>query len=155
MPPKPPQKLRNTPNPKVQNYLLTLLTHREYSTRELSQKLGRKFGNPRNWQTALIKIQQLGLQSDPRFAASFLRSHPHWGTLKLKQALQQHKLPADLIQRVLPTPATELQKIRHALKIKLQGAEIPTAFPARQKLAAFLSQRGFAADLIQQTLFNS
>lgn len=126
-----------------------LLARREYSARELAEKLGRKGYDPREIAEVLLECQRLGLQSDGRFAESIcrVRTRQGYGPLRIIQELQSKGLGKDLIAETCDAgqkdwEACALDVLRK--KFKTHSDLTRTEIQKRQR---FLLYRGFPAEL--------
>lgn len=136
-----------------------LLARRGYTAAQLRDKFRTKFeqvdGGPDAesvFDSVLLKLQTLGLQSDAATAESFVRSKASWGRQRLKLELARRGVESELIESSLPDSADESARAAEVLAKKLKDNPIPTDFAERQKLAAFLARRGFGLDTIRQVL---
>lgn len=120
-----------------------LLSRREHSTRELREKLIRK-GWPREiTEPVLSRLQEDGLQSDERFAESFVRSRVArcHGPLKIRAALQQRGIHSPLTDNLL----SPLEHRWPELALQALGTEIPARDDRDGRARAYrrLCRRGF------------
>ncbi len=132
------------------NSAIRCLALREHSVVELAQKLSRKGFEEAEIRDAIEQLQAENKQCDQRFAESLIRSRinagkgPRW----LEQELQQHNLPANLIQQVdvdWSELATQVRAKRFGLEPILEQSE-----KARQ--LRFLQYRGFTMQQINLAL---
>jgi len=79
---------------------IRLLARREYSRAELATRLAAKGHEPAAIGECLDALEEQGLQSDARFAESFLRSRTlrGQGPLKIRQALSQRGIERELVR---------------------------------------------------------
>jgi regulatory protein len=100
----------------------------------------------------LDELAALGLLSDERAAASVLAAQaPRGGERRLKQALQQRGLPAELVERTLAQARPgELERARALWQRRFGTPPSDAAERARQM--RFLAGRGFGADTIRRVV---
>lgn len=132
-----------------------LLARREHGAHELQSKLKQKGHADTAIDEALVKCQDLGLQSDERFIESRcrLRIRQGYGPLRIRQELRHLKLDVALIEAALE--AERDRWFAHALDVwkkKYRGQQA-SSFAEQQKQKQFLLYRGFSTDIIA-SIFN-
>ncbi|HUY04515.1 MAG TPA: recombination regulator RecX [Rhodocyclaceae bacterium] len=130
---------------------LKLLTRREHSRFELAQKL-EKLGSPEEITAVLDHLEQTGLLSDQRAAATYLASHAaRFGAAKLKYALRAKGIAAELIEQCLEENLGSEEA--RALEVwRRKFAHPPADARDWAKQARFLQSRGFSTNAITKTL---
>ncbi len=134
---------------------LRLLANREHSRAELAAKL-RGEAEAAEIGQLLDRLAETGLQSDARFAESFVRSRAdRLGTPRLRAELVRKGVAEALIDEALATrqeeaPGDELDRARQVWHRKYAQPPQDAREWARQ--ARFLQSRGFAADVIRKLL---
>lgn len=129
------------------------LSRREYSRRELQQKLHDKACN--NTEALLEHLQNTGLQSDERFTESIIRSRLRrgQGSKKILHELQQHDIDPNIAQQILQLQLVELNidwiELASQQREKRFGQAIPSDFKEKMKQSRYLQGRGFDYDIIQ------
>lgn len=101
----------------------------------------------------LDELEARGLLSAERFVESLLhRRAARFGTARLRQELQQHKLPADAVaQAVEALRGTELERARAVWQRRFGGE--PAADAAeRARQVRFLTARGFSSEVIRRVV---
>lgn len=124
---------------------MRLLAAREHSQQELQRKLVQK-GHPANIVTDVIEqLAAQRLQSDARFVENFISSKRArgQGPKRIQLELQQHNIPAEMIEMHLDMQHPDWQRCAEDVRRKKFGADIPEDYPARMKQAKFLDYRGF------------
>lgn len=139
---------------KVLDCALRLLTRREHSAKELSEKLKQKGFQAEEIESALESCQRLDLQSDKRFVEVYVRSRIRqgYGPLKIVQELKQKGVDSELIHKEIKQEAPNW--LTHALNVwekKCKG-QINLSFQEIQKQQRFLLYRGFDMDIISQVV---
>ena len=137
---------------KVLNCALRLLTRREHSAKELSEKLKRKGFQSEEIDNALESCQRLNLQNDQRFVEVYVRYRIRngYGPLKIIQELKQKGVDSDLIHKEIKQEGPNW--LTHALNVwekKCKG-QINLSFQEIQKQQRFLLYRGFDMVIISQ-----
>jgi regulatory protein len=135
---------------------LALLARREYARGELTTALQRKGYAQTAVAEALSELAGEGLLNDERYAESLVRQlmGRGQGPVRIRQALQQAGIPADLVSTVVEaagdwsTLATETRRRRF-------GAKPPSDWPERARQMRFLQYRGFSKDHIASALGSS
>jgi len=131
-----------------------LLARREHTRAELARKLA-PLGTPEEIDAVLNELARTGLQSDARFAASYLRSQAaRLGTARLRQTLCSKGIDAELVEAQVADLSAELpDELERARAVWRKKFAAPPA-DAREwaKQARFLQGRGFSAELIRRLL---
>lgn len=132
------------------NYLLYLLSKRDYSEQELSRKLKQKAYASEEIEEALAKAKAHNWQSDERFCASFIRyrSQQGIGPRRLKQELKMKGIADWLISQELENAETEEIVDWFALAEYVFEKKRPRTWDmkAKQKMWRFMMSRGFSQD---------
>jgi len=133
-----------------------LLAAREHSRRELRQKLTQRDADPDLLETVLDRLQQAGLQSDERFAESFIESRIRkgQGPVRIRRELRERGIDSDLIDRFLEVYHGEWRDLLRQVHDARFGRG-----PAREsrelaKRARFLEYRGFPGEMIRSFLLD-
>ncbi len=126
------------------------LARREHARQELVQKLQRRDHSQEIIEKVIDDLCDAGLQSDSRFAESYLRSRVAKGDgpIKIRAALQQRGVAESILEACLHDAAIDWnQQLQMAWQKKYQGE---VAIDARDKARQlrFLQSRGFPADLV-------
>ncbi len=127
-----------------------LLARREHTRAELARKLA-ALGTPEEIDTVLNELAGSGLQSDARFAESYLRSQAaRLGAARLRQTLRQKGVSPDLIADHVEDLPDEFERARAVWQKKYSAAPADRSDWARQ--ARFLQGRGFSVEIIRKLL---
>lgn len=129
-----------------------LLARREHTRAELVRKLA-PHGTPEEIDTVLNELALTGLQSDARFAESYLRSQAgRFGAGRLRHTLRTKGVSADLIATHLAGMELpdETARAQHVWQKKFASPPADAREWARQ--ARFLQGRGFSAEMIRKLL---
>ena len=132
---------------------LRLLATREHSRKELRRKLEAKAEEGDDVEAVLDRMVETGLQSDARFAESFVRSRSgRLGAARIRRELSDRGVAEDLAATALDEVLVddELSRARSVWGKKFGQAPADRQDWARQ--ARFLQSRGFSADVIRKLL---
>lgn len=130
------------------------LARREYSCRELHDKLLKKGCASALAAETVKRLETERLVSDDRFMESLIqvRRNRGYGPLRIQKELQEKGVTAEAIERWLDVSGREwLEDIRRVQRKKF-GARLPKSYTERARQARFLQYRGFTYDQIQQAL---
>ncbi len=129
-----------------------LLARREHTRAELARKLASQ-GTPEEIDTVLTELAYTGLQSDARFAESYVRSHAaRLGAARLRQTLRTKGVAAELIDAQVADLPDESERVRAVWARKFSAPPADMREWARQ--ARFLQGRGFSVEAIRKLLKN-
>lgn len=128
------------------NYLLYLLSKRDYSEQELRQKLKFKEYAAEEIENAIEKAQLNNWQSDERFCTVFIRSRSSQGIgpRRLKQELKLKGIKDWLINQELEN--AEVDWFELASQIFEKKRPLEWDLKAKQKMWRFMVSRGFYND---------
>ena len=127
-----------------------LLARREHTRAELARKLA-AHGTEDEINIVLNELARSGLQSDARFAESWLRSQAgRLGAARLRQSLRQKGVDGELIEAQVEDLPDELERARTVWQKKFAAA--PADRLAWAKQARFLQGRGFSTEIIRRLL---
>lgn len=136
---------------------IRLLARREHSRAELAERLAAKGHAPERIAGCLDDLAAQGLQSDARFAESFLRSRilRGQGPLKIRLALERRGLGREAIHHAF----AESERAGEGDWFALAGAALARRFTGpgdtpreRARRERFLAQRGFDFDQVRHAL---
>jgi regulatory protein len=123
-----------------------LLSRREHSSQEVTQKLNRK-----GFDDALIEqitqdLRDEGLLSDERFAESYTRSRISggYGPLRIRQELRQRGVSDEIIATTIINDETQWFELARKVREKRFGDEKPKNLKEKLKQQKFLQYRGFS-----------
>jgi len=128
-------------NKKILGKLQRFCVYRERSTKEVKDKLVALQVDYRELAEYINALQEQKFLSEPRFVAAFVNDKfkiNRWGKIKIRQALQLHKIDPALIEmgfeKIDDVVYTKtLQHIINKFKPKVKGLDIYTA---QQKILA-------------------
>jgi regulatory protein len=133
---------------------LRYLAQREYSRRELAQKLsaGRDAREPAELAAVLDQLEQQGYLSEARMAEQVARTRrSRFGSQRIVHELKSKGVADGLIHTVLPgLKETELESALQVWRKKFDHP--PATREERAKQIRFMMNRGFSMETIQQVL---
>jgi len=135
---------------------LYLLGRREYSKKELSDKLRQKFPQLHSdeIESVVVDLEDRGWQSDQRFAESFFRSRVYQskGPKAIRYELVQKGISESTIETVFEQQSIDwLELIEQVILRKVQIEQLED-FHARGKLFQFLVRKGFEPHQIDKSI---
>ena len=133
---------------------LGLLARREHSRAELRRKLATRDTDREALEELLGRLAAANLQSDERFAESFLRSRVErgQGPLRIREELRQRGVDDATAAAALEAAAVDWGELLRAVHRKRFGSAPPADRREFAQRARFLAQRGFAAEAIRNLL---
>jgi regulatory protein len=136
----------------ARNCAMDLLSRREHSRSELTEKLRRREFDADVIEQALDRLQQENLQSDQRYAESYLyqRAQKGYGPLRIAYELRQRGVHEDLVQQVMELEQESWSERMQQQRIKKFGNNIPEDYAEKMKQARFLQNRGFSPELVMR-----
>lgn len=127
-----------------------LLARREHTRAELARKLA-AHGTPEEIDTVLNELARAGLQSDARFAESYVRAQAaRLGAARLRQTLRTKGVEAALIDAQVAGLPGEIDRARTVWARKFAAPPADAREWAKQ--ARFLQGRGFSVETIRKLL---
>ena len=131
---------------------MNLLARREHSAHELLQKLKQRDFLEDEILRAIEALQADNLQSDTRFAESFInqRVNAGYGPIKIRHELRQKGVAEELFNPILEHFDGEWQELMLQQRIRKFGAEIPDEYAQKMKQARFLQNRGFSPESVMR-----
>jgi regulatory protein len=129
---------------------IRLLARREHGADELTKKLAQRGYASAEIEEAILKCQELDLQSDARFVENVCRTRIRqgYGPIRIRQELQQLHIDKDLIEKALQLE--EDNWLSYAIEVwtKKYNEQTDLSYAMIQKQKQFLLYRGFSADTI-------
>lgn len=135
---------------------MDLLARREHAARELRQKLKLREYENEEIEACISRLQTQDLQSDERFAESFVRQRMNqgYGPVRIRHELRDRGVRDDLIEQQVPGDYEiwlEIAARQHAKRYSLPAADLKE----RAKQSRYLQNRGFDFDVIKRVLNKS
>lgn len=131
---------------------IRLLARREHTCAELRRKLA-PHGTEDDIQTVIADLQTNNLQSDARFAESWLRARAaRLGAARLRQTLQQKGVASELVtESIAQAGLGDEHERAHAIWTRKFGTP-PQDRSDWARQARFLQSRGFASETIRRVV---
>jgi regulatory protein len=130
---------------------MDFLARREYGRIELVRKLADKGFDREVAEEAVARLSEEGLQSDRRFAESFVQSRVNQGKgpVRIRLDLGQRGISDAAIEIALEETDVDWHELAREIRFKKFGASRPEDFKAKARQMRFLQYRGFEPDHIQ------
>lgn len=144
--------------PVLRRAAMDYLARREHSVFELAQKLCKKFPdvNKTLLNDVLEVLKSEGLQSDERFAESYVRHRKSKGFayLHIKAGLSKRRVSDNVFGKYLVLDDKNWQQSANSLVVKKLHNEELLKFGSKlhRKLSRFLESRGFSAVEVKKAL---
>jgi regulatory protein len=134
---------------------LSLLSRREHSRKELTQKLLAHADSEAQLEAVLNEMETLNFLSNDRFIESVVhRKGLRFGVMKLRQELAGHGLDSDKVKQALDAAkATEYDRALDVWKRKFDRPAADIAEKAKQM--RFLAARGFSGEIVRKIISSS
>lgn len=136
---------------------IQLLSRREYSRAEIAQKLKQKAFGEADIEACLDTLEEQGLQSDARFAESFIRSRilRGQGVIRIKGELRQRGINQETLSEAL----AHVEEVESVDWFELARETLARRFSSpgenpkeRARRERFLAARGFDFEQIRYAL---
>jgi len=133
---------------------LRLLTRREYSRKEIEQKLIAKDYQREQFAAVLDELTKQSWQDDNRYAESYLnmRSQKGFGPVKIAYELRQQGVDKSTVDELIQSRTEDWVKQLRQLYVKKFASSAINDNAERNKRIRFLSQRGFPSGMIYELL---
>ena len=130
---------------------MDFLARREYGQAELTRKLTDKGFDPVVAEQAVFQLKSEGLQSDSRFAESFVQSRINQGKgpVRIRLDLGQRGIGDAAIELALEEADTDWFQMAREIRAKKFGHARPSDFKEKARQMRFLQYRGFEQGHIQ------
>lgn len=127
---------------------MNLLSRREHTRKELSQKLHRRFDDLAVIDAELDKLKEENLQSDSRFAESFVRMRfaRGYGPLRIRQEMRQKGIADDNIQAAMTAEDFDWYVSAEDVLNRKYGASPARELKEKARRVRFMQYRGFSGD---------
>lgn len=130
---------------------MRLLTRREHSCQELSQKLRHKGFDRSLVEEIIAGLQNEGLVSDERFAESFMRSRINkgYGPTRIIHELRQRGVSGQIIAVTVIEDDPEWYELASKVREKRFGKVLPQTMADKARQQRFLQYRGFGQQYLK------
>jgi regulatory protein len=135
----------------IRKKAMDFLARREYGRTELAKKLADKGFRRSAVEEELATLSEEGLQSDTRFAESFVQSRINQGKgpVRIRADLGQRGIRDGIIEGALESAACDWYELARQERVKKFGDKVPGEFREKARQMRFLQYRGFEQDHIQ------
>ncbi len=133
---------------------MDLLARREHGFDELCRKLEKTGIDADVAIDAIDELRREGLQSDRRFAESFVQSRINQGKgpARIRADLGERGISGALISGVIQEAGEDWYALARVTRVRKFGAESPSDFKEKARQMRFLQYRGFEPDHIQSAV---
>ena len=141
---------------RAQEKALYLLEYRNYSKRELTEKIARTAASREAAQAAAGRMEELGLIDDRRFGEDYARelfSRKGYGARRVAQELRRKGLDQELVQELVEkygSPEQSGENIRRVLEKKYPGWREDEK--ARRRAFAALQRLGYSYQEVREAM---
>ena len=120
----------------------------------MANKLARRCADEALIEDLLDTLSSEGLQSDERFAESFVHHsfNKGQGPNKIVQELRQRGIEQVLIDECLESESIDWMSLAEEVRVKKYGESVPADYQIKAKQSRFLYSRGFSSEQISQLL---
>ena len=131
---------------------MDLLSRREHSTYELTQKLKKRDFELDEIEAALDRLQQENLLSDCRFIESIVNSRVNagFGPFKILYELRQKGISSEQAEDYISGLSVEWEPLMAMQRSKKYGSDLPVDYKEKMKQARFLQNRGFSPESVMR-----
>jgi len=135
----------------IRKKAMDYLARREYGRDELVRKLINAGFIAEFVDVEVERLVTEGLQSDERYAESFVQSRigQGKGPVRIRQELKERGLKMAAVEDALQTAGQDWAELAAAVRQRKFGAALPTEFAEKARQMRFLQYRGFEADQVQ------
>jgi regulatory protein len=133
---------------------MDLLARREHSRRELKQKLTKRFKDEGLVEEQLERLTEENLQSDARFAESFLRqrlSRGH-GPIRIRQEMRQRGISDAEIGAAMEAETPNWYELAEHTFLRKFGSAPAGDIKEKARRSRFMQYRGFPLDYYQHLI---
>jgi regulatory protein len=135
----------------IRKKAMDFLARREYGQDELVRKLADKGYKRTVVEDEVARLTEEGLQSDTRFAESFVQSRISQGKgpVRIRADLSQRGVRDGVLEGALEAADVDWFELAIGERVKKFGSDVPTDFKEKARQMRFLQYRGFEQDHIQ------
>ena len=138
----------------VRDAALRLLARREHSFRELQRKLGQRGWPSDMVETVVTELAEEGLQSDDRFAESFVRSRSlkAYGPVRIRAELNERGIDRSLVDKALRESDADWFAIAARWYERRYGADPVDDLKEKSRRQQALARRGFDHSIVRELI---
>lgn len=142
---------------KIRLTAMNMLTYREYSRLELTEKLDLKFDHSPLIEQAVNQLVKENLQSDQRFSEAFVRSRVArgQGEIRIRMELCERGIEKAMANQTINQCEVDWFALAKDVTKNKYGDELATDNREKAKRMRFLQYRGFTYEQINYAVANS
>jgi regulatory protein len=135
----------------IRKKAMDFLARREYGEDELVRKLANKGYKRAVVEDEVARLADEGLQSDTRFAESFVQSRISQGKgpVRIRADLAQRGIRDGVLEGAIEAADVDWFELAVTERVKKFGSDVPIDFKEKARQMRFLQYRGFEQDHIQ------
>lgn len=152
---RPPPDTPARPRTGTRTAALLLLGRRDYTAKELGDKLDARGHGGEDIARVLRELATEGLQSDERLAAAYIRTATRArgrGRLRIARELEQRGVDRQIVRRLIADLAPEDESAAIAAILLRKHWPASPTLAERRRMFQHLLRRGFSADAIATAL---
>jgi len=140
----------------IRRAAMNMLTRRDYSQHEISQKLKAKGYAGHEIKPVIASLAQEGLINESRFTENFIywRRGRGYGPVRISMELQTRGIAAEIITEFLQITESFWDEAARKVWQKHFRGRAPADYHERMKQMRFLQYRGFTREQIESVLGN-
>lgn len=132
---------------------LDFLSRRDYSYRELFQKLLKYSADEDEIKAVLDEMVAKKFLNEERYIENFIHSKSHkYGSRKINYLLQEKCQDRELVSQIYSAQEIDELAVARQIRERRFGGEIPTAPAEKNRQFRFLLNRGFSPEIINKLL---
>ena len=133
---------------------MDFLARREYGQTELIRKLADKGYERDAAAQAVVQLTEEGLQSDERFAESFVQSRINQGKgpVRIRLELKERGIAPGVTDDALTRARQDWYQLARAVRVRKFGRKLPGEFKEKARQMRFLQYRGFEQEQIRSAV---
>jgi len=150
-----PEEVDRFADPKeARKKAMDYLARREYGRDELISKLANAGFDAGIAADEVGRLTDEGLQSDQRFAESFVQSRVNQGKgpVRIRQELKERGLSSATVEDALAENGQDWFGLAREVRVRKFGPDLPGEFKEKARQMKFLQYRGFEQDHIQSAV---
>jgi regulatory protein len=147
-----PEEVDRFADPKeARTKAMDYLARREYGQDELVKKLAKAGFDADVAADEVARLTDEGLQSDQRFADSFVQSRINQGKgpVRIRQELKERGLRSALVDEALQEAEQDWYELAREVRVRKFGESLPDDFTEKARQMRFLQYRGFESEQVQ------
>jgi regulatory protein len=150
-----PEEVDRYADPKeIRKKAMDYLARREYASGELIAKMERAGYDADLTFVEVGRLSEEGLQSDARFAESFVQSRINQGKgpVRVRQELKERGVNPSTVDNAIEETGTDWTRLAQDVRQRKFGAELPGNFNEKARQMRFLQYRGFESGHIRNAV---